>query len=79
MNKHVWKSVPRTLEWLWKPIHFKRPQADYVHGSNYSFVKERTMISLNVLAKRIKVPFKADYLEDLFTTNAKLGSVKYFV
>ncbi|MCH5398372.1 hypothetical protein LHV02_09690 [Limosilactobacillus fermentum] len=78
-GKHVWKSVPRTLEWLWKPIHFKRPQADYVHGSNYSFVKERTMISLNVLAKRIKVPFKADYLEDLFTTNAKLGSVKYFV
>ncbi|WP_100352185.1 RNA-guided endonuclease TnpB family protein [Limosilactobacillus fermentum] len=75
-GKHVWKSVPRTLEWLWKPIHFKRPQADYVHGSNYSLVKERTMISLNVLAKRIKVPFKADYLEDLFTTNAKLGTAK---
>ncbi|MGO4866002.1 RNA-guided endonuclease TnpB family protein, partial [Ligilactobacillus ruminis] len=54
-GKHIWKSVSRTLDWLWKPIHFKRPQADYVHGSNYSFVKNRTMISLNVLGKRIKV------------------------
>ena len=38
-GKEIWKSVDRTLEWLWKPIHFKRPQADYVRNSNYSFVK----------------------------------------
>lgn len=75
-GRHIWKSVPRTLDWLWKPIHFKRPQADYVHGSNYSFVKNRTMISLNILGKRIKVPFKADYLAYLFSANAKLGTAK---
>lgn len=75
-GKHIWKSVPRTLDWLWEPIRFKRPQADYVHGSNYSFVRNRTMISLNVLGKRIKVPFKADYLSDLFSADAKLGTAK---
>lgn len=75
-GKHIWKSVPRTLEWLWKPVRFKRPQADYVHGSNYSFVKNCTMISLNVLGERIKVSFKADYLDDLFSANAKLGTAK---
>lgn len=75
-GKAIWKSTPRDLEWLWKPIDFKRPQADYVHGSNYSFVKKRTMISLNVLGKRIKVSFKADYLESLFSANARLGTAK---
>lgn len=34
------------------------------------------MISLNVLGKRIKVPFKADYLAYLFSANAKLGTAK---
>lgn len=34
------------------------------------------MLSLNVLGKRIKVPFKADYLQDLFSINADLGTGK---
>lgn len=75
-GRYIWNKIPRDLEWLWKPINFKRPQADYVHGSNYSFVKNGTLLSLNVLGKRIKAPFKADYLQDLFSINADLGTGK---
>lgn len=75
-GKAIWKSVPRDLEWLWQPVHFKRPQADYVRGSNYSFVKQKTQISLNVLGERIKVPFNADYVQPWFNQKAKLGTAK---
>ena len=27
-NDGSWKYIPKTLEWLWKPLFFKRPQAD---------------------------------------------------
>lgn len=27
-GNHIWKSTPRTLDWLWYPIAFKRPQLD---------------------------------------------------
>lgn len=75
-GKAIWQSIPRTLEWLWKPVYFKRPQADYVRNSNYSFVKKGTLISLNVLGQRIKVPFKTDYLPDWFKRDARLGTAK---
>ena len=75
-GEEIWKSVDRTLEWLWKPIHFKRPQADYVRNLNYSFVKKGTLLSINVLGQRIKVPFKADYLQDWFKLDAHLGTAK---
>ena len=26
----IWHSIPRTLEWLHKPVYFHRPQADLV-------------------------------------------------
>lgn len=75
-GEEIWKSVDRTLEWLWKPIHFKRPQADYVRNLNYSFVKKGTLLSINVLGQRIKVPFKADYLQDWFKLDVHLGTAK---
>lgn len=75
-GEEIWKSVDRTLEWLWKPIRFKRPQADYVRNSNYSFVKKGTLLSINVLGQRIKVPFKADYLQDWFKLDVHLGTAK---
>ena len=75
-GEEIWKSVDRTLEWLWKPIHFKRPQADYVRNLNYSFVKKGTLLSINVLGQRIKVPFKADYLQDWFKLDVHFGTAK---
>lgn len=53
--------ITRTLEWLWKPISFRRPQADLVRGRDYSFVTDKksgqSLISLNTLGKRIRVPY----------------------
>lgn len=53
--------IQRTLEWLWKPIQFCRPQADLVRGKDYRFVKDgsKSMLSLNTLDKCVKVSFDA--------------------
>ncbi len=60
-NEHgKWETIPRTLEWLQKPIHFKRPQADFVRGRDYSFVNGKSgekLLSLNTLGRRIRVSF----------------------
>lgn len=75
VNTGKWYQTYRTLEWLRKPIQFKRPQADYVRNINYSFVQKGTKISMNVLGKRIKVAFNGNYL-DFFDPSYKLGTAK---
>lgn len=75
-NTGKWYQYGRDLNWLHKPIKFSRPQADYVRNINYSFVKQGTLISLNVLGKRIKVKYNDKYTQDWFTQNAKLGTAK---
>ena len=75
-GKEIWKPIQRDLEWLWKPICFKRPQADYVRKMNYSFVRQASKISLNVLGKRIKVDFNPYYLDVLLSKQVKLGTAK---
>lgn len=56
-----WQKIPRTLEWLRKQIHFRRPQADLVRGRDYSFVRDRKtrepLLSLNTLDRRIRVSY----------------------
>lgn len=52
-----WHFIKKTLEWLYKPIYFSRPQVDLVRGRDYSFVENGTMLSLNTLDGRIKVAF----------------------
>lgn len=76
INTGKWYHEYKDLEWLQKPIHFKRPQADYVRNFNYSFVKNKQLISMNVLGKRIKVDYNADYAKPLFDLNAHLGTAK---
>lgn len=39
INTGQWYREVRDLNWLQKPIKFKRPQADYVRNINYSFVQ----------------------------------------
>lgn len=38
-----WQYIPRTLEWLRKPIVFHRPQADLVRNRDYSFINGKTV------------------------------------
>lgn len=66
-DKEVWKSIPRTLEWLQKPIRFSRPQADLVRGRDYNFLNRGKLLSLNTLEKRAQVSFDVpDYFYEKF-------------
>ena len=54
-----WKYITKTLEWLWKPIFFKRPQADLVRNRDYSFVDNGQSLSINTLGKRTRRTFES--------------------
>lgn len=72
-----WRYVSRTLEWLWKPVEFHRPQIDLVRGSNYSFSQKGTSLSLSTLGDRIKVSFdKPKYFERYFDRSCHFGTAK---
>ena len=71
-----WIQIPRDLTWLEKPIYFRRPQADLVRQSNYSFVNGMTQISITTLGKRTKLAFTNKGFEDCFQGDWKLGTGK---
>jgi len=71
-----WVQVPRDLNWLVQPIQFRRPQADLVRQSNYSFVDSMREISITTLGKRTKLECTNKGFEKYFTENWKLGTAK---
>ncbi|WP_203639058.1 RNA-guided endonuclease TnpB family protein [Levilactobacillus wangkuiensis] len=71
-----WVQVPRGLNWLVNPIRFRRPQADLVRQSNYSFVDKMQQISITTLGKRTKLRFTDKGFEKYFTDDWKLGTAK---
>ncbi|MCH5464628.1 RNA-guided endonuclease TnpB family protein [Levilactobacillus tujiorum] len=71
-----WVQMPKDLTWLFKPIHFSRPQADLVRNSNYSFVNDSTKISLTTLGKRTKMSFTIKGFEQYFQNGWKLGTAR---
>lgn len=75
-GNEIWEPIKRDLNWLYYPVLFKRPQADYVRRINYSFVQNATKLSLNVLDKRIKVDFDTHFNKLLLSSNVKLGTAK---
>ncbi|WP_182186099.1 RNA-guided endonuclease TnpB family protein [Pectinatus frisingensis] len=72
-----WHHINRTLEWLWRPIKFRRPQADLVRGRDYSFVDNGNMLSINTLEGRIKVTYESKHFSEyLNNKNWQLGTGK---
>lgn len=77
-------TVQRNLDWLWKPIFFKRPQLDEVRGRDYSFKQNGKIVSVNTLDGRIEceivMPGFEQYLNDEWTfgTAKILRSGKYW-
>lgn len=72
-----WHCIPRTLEWLRKPVYFRRPQADFVRGRDYSFVEDGTLISINTLGKRVKLSFdQPDCFKEYFDGTWSFGTAK---
>lgn len=75
-----WQYIPRTLEWLYKPIVFHRPQADLVRNRDYNFISNKNgqFLSLNTLEKkRLRVSFDIPkYFEKYFDGKWKFGTGK---
>ena len=55
-----WQRIPKTLEWLWKPVFFRRPQADLVRNRDYSFVDDGQSYPSIHSGKEPNVPSKAN-------------------
>ncbi|KRM36755.1 is607 family transposase [Agrilactobacillus composti DSM 18527 = JCM 14202] len=56
-GKEIYLKVPRDLRWLWKPIDFKRPQADLVRNRDWSIIEDGEKLSINTLQGRVKARF----------------------
>ena len=76
-EKGDWCYITKTLEWLWKPIVFHRPQADLVRNRDYSFVDNGNAISINTLGKRVKVTYDIPgYFKQYFDGSWSFGTAK---
>lgn len=71
-----WHCLTKTLEWLWHPIEFRRPQADLVRGRDYSFVDGGKTLSINTLEGRVRCPFASPPRTDCLDGSWKLGTAK---
>ncbi|WP_288298739.1 transposase [uncultured Megasphaera sp.] len=71
-----WQRINKTLEWLWKPIVFRRPQADLVRNRDYSFIDEGNTLSINTLGKRIKVSYAGEHFAEYLDGSWSLGTGK---
>ncbi len=72
-NRHY---ITRTLEWLWKPVFFRRPQADLVRNRDYSFVDNGEALSINTLGKRTKCTFEGEHFAEYLDGSYELGTAK---
>ena len=77
-NPYRYKAerIPRTLEWLTKPVSFRRPQCDLVRDRDYSFVDNGTTLSINTLDKRAKVKFAGEFWAEYLDGSWALGTAK---
>lgn len=68
--------IQKTLEWLYKPVFFSRPQADLVRNRDYSFINSGQIISINTLEKRIKCRFDRAHFIKYFDGSYEFGTAK---
>ena len=71
-----WQRIAKTLEWLWKPVFFTRPQADLVRNRDYSFVDDGQILSINTLGKRTKCTFEGEHFAEYLDGAYDLGTAK---
>ena len=77
-KKGVYKIVPRTLEWLWHPLHFKALQCDQVRNRNYR-ISGHQSVALTTMHGVVKCSFYATpYFHDLLNAGWKMGTAKIF-
>lgn len=74
-GREVKNYVPKTLEYLWYPIDFKRPQIDLVRNRDYSHKDDGTM-TLNTIHGRVIVTPTFKGFEQYFDGTWALGAAK---
>lgn len=67
----------KSLDWLQKPIVFRRPQADLVRGRDWGFTAGMEMVSVNTLGKRIKCTYQCRPDSRLFDPAWKHGGANW--
>lgn len=67
--------VRKDLDFLWKPIEFKRPQLDLVRNRDYSH-KSNNTLSLNTIYGRVTVKAVFKGFEDYFDDTWTFGTAK---
>ena len=70
------ERIPKTLEWLQKPIFFARPQVDLVRNRDYSFIDEYSLLSINTLEGRTKCTFDSNPFARYFDGTWTIGTGK---
>ena len=71
-----WNYSTKTLEWLWKPVFFSRPQADLVRNRDDSFVDNGQNLSINTLGNRTKCTFRGEHFAEYLDGSWSLGTAK---
>ena len=71
-----WHYIQKNLEWLYKPIFFRRPQVDLVRNRDYSFINNGQIISINTLNKRTKCSFNGKHFAKYFNGSYEFGTAK---
>ena len=71
-----WQRIPKTLEWLWNSVFFRRPQADLVRNRDYSFVDDGQVLSINTLGKRTTCTFEGEHFAGYLNVSYQLGTAK---
>lgn len=74
-DKPVKNYVRKDLDFLWKPIAFKRPQLDLVRNRDYSHKSDNKM-SLNTIYGRVTVKAISNGFEKYFDGTWKFGTAK---
>ena len=75
-EKGEWQSIPKTLEWLFKPVYFSRPQTDLVRNRDYSFVENGSLLSINTIGERIKCTYEREHFKEYFDGSWRFGTAK---
>ena len=74
-SNDIWESESRTLDWLWYPISFKRPQLDLQRNRDWS-LKDNHVMSINTVNGRIKAPFNCQGFDQYLDGTWQFGMAK---
>lgn len=71
-----WVTIYRDLSWLTKPIYFNRKQLDLVAKRDWSYSKDKNILSINTINGRIKTTPNIKGFEKYFDGSWQLGLAK---